>query len=62
MLSEHAIPDLIQWGPSQTKARILQTETIFNFIGLHQTCHSGLAQNQYKGQEKSVFQGENLYV
>ena len=28
---------------------------------LSQTCHSGLAQNQYKWQEKSVFQGENLY-
>ena len=28
---------------------------------LIQTCHSGLAQNQYKWQGKSVFFGENLY-
>ena len=26
-----------------------------------QTCHSGLAQNQYILQEKPVFYGENLY-
>ena len=28
---------------------------------LKQTCNSGLAQNQYKWQRKSVFQGKNLY-